>query len=123
MPNPTHILAADDSAAMRQIIAATLADAGHQVSVAADGEQALHAARERCFDLVLTDQHMPGLDGLGLVRALRQLAPYDDVPVLLLTTESGEAFKAAARAAGATGLIMKPLDPAALNRVIATLLG
>jgi two-component system chemotaxis response regulator CheY len=116
-----HILAIDDSAAMRQILSATLTTAGYQVTVAADGNEGLENALAMPFDLVLTDQYMPGRTGLDLIAALRGNPSYRATPILVLTTESGEPFKAAARAAGATGWIEKPLDPDMLTELVAQL--
>ena len=116
-----HILAIDDSAAMRQILSATLTTAGYQVTLAADGEEGLEDALAMPYDLVLTDQHMPGKTGLDLITALRGNPAYQVTPILVLTTESGEPFKAAARAAGATGWIEKPLDPDMLTELVAAL--
>ena len=116
-----HILAIDDSAAMREILSATLTTAGYEVTLAADGNEGLENALAIRFDLVLTDQHMPGKTGLDLITALRGNPAYRATPILLLTTESGEPFKAAARAAGATGWIEKPLDPDMLTELVAAL--
>jgi two-component system chemotaxis response regulator CheY len=116
-----HILAVDDSASMRQILAATLSGAGYEVTLAADGNEGLENALAMAFDLVLTDQHMPGKTGLELITALRGNPAYQATPILVLTTESGEAFKEAARAAGATGWIEKPLDPDMLTELVAAL--
>jgi two-component system chemotaxis response regulator CheY len=116
-----HILAIDDSAAMREILSATLTTAGYDVTLAADGNEGLEHALAIPFDLVLTDQHMPGKSGIDLISALRVNPAYAATPILLLTTESGEPFKAAARAAGATGWIEKPLDPDMLTELVATL--
>ena len=116
-----HILANDDSAAMRQILSATLTTAGYEVTLAADGEEGLENALAMPYDLVLTDQHMPGKTGLDLITALRGNPAYQVTPILVLTTESGEPFKAAARAAGATGWIEKPLDPDMLTELVAAL--
>jgi two-component system chemotaxis response regulator CheY len=118
-----HILAIDDSAAMRQILSATLTTAGYEVTLAADGEEGLENALAMPYDLVLTDQHMPGKTGLDLITALRGNPAYQVTPILVLTTESGEPFKAAARAAGATGWIEKPLDPDMLTELVAALAG
>ena len=115
------ILAIDDSATMRALLQATLAQAGYDVTVAADGDAGLDVASATSFDLVLTDQHMPGKSGLEVIAALRAGAVYADTTILVLTTEDGEAFKAAARDAGATGWIEKPLDPDMLLDVVATL--
>jgi two-component system, chemotaxis family, chemotaxis protein CheY len=116
-----HILAIDDSAAMREILSATLTTAGYEVTVAADGDEGLENALALPFDLVLTDQHMPGKTGLDLIAALRGNPAYQVTPILVLTTESGEPFKAAARAVGATGWIEKPLDPDMLTELVAAL--
>lgn len=118
-----HILAIDDSAAMREILSATLTTAGYDVTLAADGDEGLENALAIPFDLVLTDQHMPGKTGLDLIAALRGNPAYRATPILVLTTESGEPFKAAARAAGATGWIEKPLDPDMLTELVAALAG
>jgi len=116
-----HILAIVDSAAMRQILAATLTGAGYEVTLAADGDEGLENALAMAFDLVLTDQHMPGKTGVDLIAELRANPAYEATPILLLTTESGEPFKEAARAAGATGWIEKPLDPDMLTELVSTL--
>ncbi|MDR6387527.1 response regulator [Paraburkholderia phenoliruptrix] len=116
-----HILAIDDSASMRQILSATLTAAGYEVTLAADGAEGLENALAVRFDLVLTDQHMPGKTGLDLIAELRGNPAYAETPILVLTTESGDAFKAAAREAGATGWIEKPLDPDLLTELVAAL--
>lgn len=120
--NEKAILTVDDSAAMRQILSTSLAEAGYRVDTARDGQEALSKAQAARFDLVLTDQHMPGMDGLSLIRALRGRAPYTAVPILVLTTEVGDTYKQAARDAGATGWLLKPVDPAMLVEVVDSLL-
>jgi two-component system, chemotaxis family, chemotaxis protein CheY len=112
------ILAVDDSASMRQMVSFTLKNAGYDVVEAVDGEDAFDKARTRMFDLVLTDQNMPRLDGLGLTRRLRDTPNFKSTPILILTTESSDQMKQAGRAAGATGWLVKPFDPAKLIEVI-----
>jgi two-component system chemotaxis response regulator CheY len=112
------ILAVDDSATMREMVAFVLESAGYRVIEAEDGARALEKATATPFDLVITDQNMPNMDGLTLVRSLRELRDYRTVPVLLLTTESSDAMKAQGRAAGATGWLVKPFDPATLLEVV-----
>jgi two-component system chemotaxis response regulator CheY len=112
------ILAVDDSASMRQMVSFTLKGAGYNVIEAADGQEALDKARQQHIDLVLTDQNMPRMDGITLVRQLRALAPFVATPMLILTTESSDEMKAQGRAAGATGWLVKPFDPAKLLDVI-----
>jgi len=112
------ILAVDDSPSMRKMVSFTLTGAGHQVVEAVDGIDAFDKAQLQTFDLVLTDQNMPRLDGLGLTRKLRELPNFKTVPILMLTTESSDLMKQAGRAAGATGWLVKPFDPARLLDVI-----
>ena len=112
------ILAVDDSASMRQMVSFTLKNTGYDVVEAVDGEDAFDKARARDFDLVLTDQNMPRLDGLGLTRKLRETPKFKTTPILILTTESSDQMKQAGRAAGATGWLVKPFDPNKLIEVI-----
>lgn len=112
------ILAVDDSASMRQMVAFTLKGAGYNVVEAADGQEAFEKARAQRFDLVLADQNMPGMDGITLVQQLRRLDNFAGTPMLILTTESSVEMKAKGRAAGATGWLVKPFDPAKLLDVI-----
>lgn len=112
------ILAVDDSPSMRKMVSFTLTGAGHQVVEAVDGVDAYEKALAQSFDLVLTDQNMPRLDGLGLTRKLRDHPQFKTIPILMLTTESSDLMKQAGRAAGATGWLVKPFDPARLLDVI-----
>jgi two-component system, chemotaxis family, chemotaxis protein CheY len=117
------ILAVDDSASIRQMVSFTLKGAGYNVVEAADGEEGLARAKEGSVNLVLTDQNMPKMDGLSLVRALRALPQYAGTPILMLTTESSDAMKASGKAAGATGWMVKPFDPPKLLEVVKKVLG
>jgi len=101
-----RILAVDDSAAMRQMVGITLTGAGHQVEQANDGREALQIAERQKFDLVITDVNMPNMDGITLVRELRNLANYKFVPLLVLTTEATAERKQQGKAAGATGWLV-----------------
>jgi len=112
------ILAVDDSVSMRQLIAWTLRGAGYHVIEAADGAQALARAGANDVDLVITDQNMPGMDGLALTRSLRADARLRHVPVLILSTDDDPDLKQAARDAGATGWLTKPFEPQRLLEVI-----
>ena len=112
------ILAVDDSTSMRQMVSFILRGAGYDVVEAVDGYDALKAAKERKVNLVLTDVNMPNMDGISLIRELRALADYKFTPIIMLTTEAGEAKKMEGKAAGATGWIVKPFDPEKLVAVI-----
>ena len=116
------ILAVDDSRSLRQMVTFSLNTAGYDVIEAVDGIEALEVAQTRQFDLVLTDQNMPRMDGLTLIENLRTLPAYQKTPILMLTTEAGDDMKAKGRAVGATGWLVKPFDPerllAVVNKVI-----
>ena len=112
------ILSVDDSPTMREMISFVLSTAGYQVIQAEDGAQGLKLAQTTLFDLVITDQNMPQLTGIDLVKALREFDEYKKVPILLLTTESSDKMKAQGRAAGATGWLVKPFDPDTLLEVV-----
>ena len=107
----TKILAVDDSASMRQMVAFTLSGAGYDVTDACDGQQALDAAKSQQFDVVVSDVNMPVMDGITLIKELRKLSQYRTTPLLLLTTESSGNKKMEGKQAGATGWIVKPFNP------------
>ncbi|BCX50881.1 Fis family transcriptional regulator [Comamonas testosteroni] len=112
------ILAVDDSPSMRKMVSFTLSSAGFKVVEAVDGVDALEKAQAQNIDLVLADQNMPRLDGIGLTRKLRENPKFKGTPILILTTESSDLMKQAGRAAGATGWLVKPFDPNRLIEVI-----
>lgn len=113
-----HILTVDDSMSMRMLLRVALTKAGHNVAEAEDGVAALEWLTDQQPDLIITDINMPRLDGFGLIEKVRAQPRFRDTPILVLTTESTPEKKARARAAGATGWIVKPFDPDQLNAVI-----
>ena len=117
------ILTVDDSPSIRQMTAFTLRGAGYDVLEACDGADGFEKARVRAVDLVLTDLNMPNVDGLTLIRRLRELPAYRTTPILVLTTEAGAAMKARGKEAGATGWLVKPFDPGLLLDVARRVLG
>ena len=119
------ILAIDDSTSIRQMVAFTLKSAGYSVIEAADGQEGLDKANANAgvINLVLTDQNMPVMDGLTLIKALRGLPQYMTVPILMLTTESSDVMKMSGKAAGATGWLVKPFDPHKLLEVVKKVIG
>ena len=123
MTKTKTVLTVDDSPSLRQMVAFALKGAGYGVLEAADAGEALDKARAGAVSLVLTDQNMPRMDGLSLIRALRAMPQYACVPIVMLTTESGDAIKHACRAAGATGWMVKPFDPRRLLDVVRKLIG
>ena len=115
----THtILAVDDSVSIRKIVSFTLTGADYKVIEAVDGQDALDKLKTHRVSLILTDINMPRMDGLTLVKSLRENPQYKSAPILILTTESSDAMKAQGRAAGATGWLVKPFDPQRLLDVI-----
>ncbi len=117
------ILAVDDSGSLRQMVSFSLRAAGYKVVEAVDGQDGLDKARHQTVDLVLTDQNMPRMDGITLIKSLRNLAAYAKTPILMLTTESSDEMKARGRAAGATGWLVKPFDPQRLTDVVKKVIG
>ncbi len=117
------VLSVDDSSSIRQMVAFTLKGAGYEVIEASDGQEGLEKAKMKTVDMVLTDQNMPRMDGLTLIKNLRAMPNYKSVPILMLTTESGDAMKQQGKAAGATGWLGKPFDPAKLLEVTKKVIG
>ncbi len=117
------ILAVDDSASIRQMVSFTLKSAGYDVVEAVDGMDGLEKAKAKSVNLVLTDQNMPRMDGLTLIKSLRATPQYAATPILMLTTESSDAMKMQGRAAGATGWLVKPFDPQKLIEVVRKVIG
>ena len=112
------ILAVDDSPYIQKMVSFTLTGAGYRVVEAVDGQDALEKAETHDIHLVLADQNMPRLDGIGLTRKLREDPKFKTIPILILTTESSDQMKQAGRSAGATGWLVKPFDPNRLIEVI-----
>ncbi|MFY9956400.1 ATP-binding protein [Bradyrhizobium sp.] len=104
------ILLADDNADLRNYICRLLSERGYQVEVVADGEAALAALRKRRPDLLIADVMMPRLDGIGLLRALRQDQDLRELPVILLSARSGEEAKVEGLDAGADDYLTKPFS-------------
>ena len=117
------VLSVDDSASMRQMVKLALSGAGYDVVEACDGRDGLTKAQAGGIHMVLTDLNMPNMDGLSLIRELRKLPAYKGVPIVFLTTESDEAKKTEARAAGATAWIVKPFQESQLLGVVKKVLG
>ncbi len=104
------VLIVDDSATILLSLEGLLARAGFRVAKAGDGYEALEKLQAGLRpDLVITDLHMPGMDGISLVREVRRRRAFRFVPILMLTTESQQAKRREARAAGATGWLVKPV--------------
>lgn len=117
------ILAVDDSASIRMMLAFTLREKGYRVIEAHDGRDGLAKLQSEKVDMVITDLNMPGMDGIGLIRGVRQNPVSRFTPIIMLTTESHDTKKNEARAAGATGWITKPFLPEQLLAVVRKVIG
>jgi two-component system chemotaxis response regulator CheY len=106
---PKTVFLVDDSATILLSISGILTKAGYAVEKAANAEEALKKfAAGVTADLLITDLNMPGMNGIELIREVRKLAAYRFMPILFLTTESQQNRKLEAKAAGASGWIVKP---------------
>ncbi len=117
-----NILVVDDSESIREVVSFTLENAGHNVLMAIDGKDALKYLDGTDINLIITDLHMPEMNGIELIKQVRTIEQYKRIPILFLTTESQREKKMEAKQAGATGWIIKPFVPAkliaALNKVL-----
>lgn len=108
------ILIVDDSESIREVVSFTLENEGYQVLVGIDGKDATKFLDGTNIDLIITDLHMPEMNGIEFIKHVRTLDKYKRVPILFLTTESQTSKKMEAKEAGATGWIIKPFVPAKL---------
>lgn len=103
------IFLVDDSATILLSISNILQKAGYSIEKAGNGEEALKKFNSGAkIDLLMTDLNMPGMNGIELIKEVRKLPNYKFMPILFLTTESQQSKKAEAKAAGASGWIVKP---------------
>jgi two-component system chemotaxis response regulator CheY len=93
------------------------------VTEAADGCEGLNKAQGQKFDMIITDLNMPNMDGLSMIREIRKLPIQAGTPIIFLTTESDDAVKQQAKAAGATGWLVKPFVPDQLLKIAKKVLG
>ncbi len=114
--NHVTILVVDDHEAHRELMRSALADAGFSVATAACGAEALEWVRSGAVTLVLTDQQMPRMSGLELLRALRELRP--QLPVVMVTGYGTVESAVDAMRAGAADFIQKPFSPEELLLVV-----
>ena len=114
----TTVLTVDDSRAMRDMLRHSLLAAGFRVLQAEDGLHGLEVLETERPDVIVTDINMPRMDGFGFIEAVRADEARRATPVLVLTTEVDAEKKNRARAAGATGWIVKPFDPVKLVEAI-----
>jgi two-component system chemotaxis response regulator CheY len=113
------VLLVDDSPTMLASLAGILTRSGIAVEKACNGQEALGKLKPSpALRLIITDFHMPGMNGVELIREVRKMAAYRFLPILMLTTESDQGKRDLARAAGATGWLVKPVEPDKLLAVL-----
>ncbi|MDV3513888.1 response regulator [Stenotrophomonas sp. C1657] len=121
---PVRVLVAEDHPTNLQLLVRQLRDLGLQVHAAANGEQAWQAWQTQRFALVITDCHMPGMDGFALARAIRADPRADAarVPIIALTASVLDSTRQACLDAGIDHFIAKPVGRQALHAVLAAVL-
>ncbi|MCH1882212.1 response regulator [Agrococcus sp. ARC_14] len=120
-PVSARILVVDDDRDIRDLVSIKLASAGHVVATRENGEQALEAALEGDWSVLVLDVMMPGMTGIEVLRILR--ARGDTTPIILLTARGQERDIEAGIAAGADDYITKPFSPRALLARVAAAIG
>ncbi len=120
-----NVLLVDDSSTMRKIIGRSLRQAGIEfdnIFEAADGLEALAVLDKEKVDIVLSDINMPNMDGISFLREKANRANMKDIPVLMISTETGDDIIGEAKSLGAVGSIKKPFTPDKVNEVLGPLL-
>lgn len=117
------ILAVDDSISIRKSISFVLTQEGYEVVEAVDGVDGLAKAKEDKFNLVITDINMPNMDGIEMIKQLRQTDGYKFTPIIALTTENQDSKMQEGKAAGATGWIVKPFTSEKLLAIVKKIIG
>lgn len=117
------ILAVDDSVSIRTSISFVLKQEGYDITEAVDGVDGLAKAKADKFNLIITDINMPNMDGIEMIKQLRQTDGYKFTPIIALTTESQESKMQEGKAAGATGWIVKPFTSEKLIAIVKKIIG
>lgn len=114
-----EIMLVDDSAPIRAAMTLILKNSGFVTHEAVSGEDALiQLKKDLKPNLFICDLNMPGMDGITLVKHIREMPQFKFVPILMLTTESIQTKRAEAKAAGATGWLVKPVPAPDLLAVL-----
>lgn len=115
---PIDILIVDDDRDARELFSFVLEEAGATVAVAEDGESGLRTALARPPDLVVTDIEMPRMDGIHMIRRLREQEPTRNIPVVAVTGQVVADLPERARQAGCTEIVPKPCLPETLVHLV-----
>lgn len=108
---PKKILSAEDSPATQKFISFTLKYKGYEVVTANDGIEALEKLSQDKFDLIILDIMMPRMNGLEVLKEVKTKTPFKDIPIVMLTSEKGDADRQKALELGATNFLTKPFQP------------
>jgi two-component system chemotaxis response regulator CheY len=117
------VIVAEDNSSLRGILRSFLVDCGLQVLLAADGVEAVTFATSTAARMVILDVRMPNMDGLQACSHIRSLPGYAGVPIVMLSAHASESVRAAAKQAGATLFLAKPISNQTLKEGILPLLG
>lgn len=117
-----HILIAEDERDIRELIMFTLTFAGHKITQASNGEEALEMAQQISPDMIMTDVRMPKMTGYQLCRALRELPQFATTPIVILSAKGQDEEVEEGRESGATDYILKPFAPDRLTQRVAEIL-
>lgn len=112
------IMTVDDSPTVRKVLSMTLSGAGYQVIEANDGQDAIKKLALGNIDLLVTDLNMPSMNGVELIKHVRQQPGHRFMPIIMLTAETHSDMKTAGKKAGASGWVTKPFRPEQLLSVI-----
>jgi two-component system chemotaxis response regulator CheY len=115
------ILIVDDSTSLRQVINIALTGAGYDVIEACDGKDALSKLSGQKINLIISDVNMPNMDGLSMVKQIKQMPNYKFTPIIMLTTESQDHMKTAGKDAGVKAWMVKPFKPDTMLNAVSKL--
>ncbi len=104
------VLVVDDAAVIIKIVSYALGEAGHQVSSAANADEAMKLVDQQSFDIGIFDYNMPGKNGIELLRDVLKSPNGARMKIIMLTTESSTDLKEEGRRAGAAGWLVKPFQ-------------
>lgn len=115
------IMIVDDSASVRHSVAEALSEAGYNMLEACDGKDALKKLTGSRVHLIISDVNMPNMDGIAMVKEVKQLPAYKFTPIIMLTTEGSDKVKESGKAAGVKAWMVKPFKPEQMIQAVKTL--
>ena len=120
---PKKILIVEDSATMRSLIVSTIEEMrGFELFEASNGFEALKVLPSQHFDMIITDLNMPDINGLEIIKFVKEHPSYKDIPLVVVTTRIGEEDRKKGLALGAAGYVIKPFEPGDLKKVVRKIL-